>query len=118
MAYLQCTHNHTAQTHYYFFTEKTIVRERHEFEDDGVPVILEWDELNPLYSLSVIVIPEIQVNISGSATRLVMVYNVIYNVTVVVSHLCDQSSETIFSEVYYYPRTNARECIRTVMYYS
>ena len=95
--------------HIVYFFRDSIVREQHEFEDDGVQVILEWDELSPLYSASIIITPETQVNISSSAARLIVAYNTTYNVTVVVSHLCDQSSETIFSEVYYY----ARECIHT-----
>ena len=32
-----------------------------------------------------------------------------YNVSVEISHLCDQSSITIFSSLYYYPPTSARE---------
>ena len=118
MACLQCTHNRTAHGDTLFISaEKTVVREQIEFEDDGVQVyvILEWDELSPLYSINVTVTPEthVQVNISSSAARLIVPYNMTYNVTVVVSHLCDQSSETIFSrsEVYYY----ARECVHKVM---
>ena len=69
--------------------------------------------MSPLYSVSVIVTPEthVQVNISSSTARLIVAYNITYNVTIMVSHLCDQSSETIFSEVYYY----AHECIHKVM---
>ena len=37
-----------------------------KFEDDGVAVILDWDELNTLYSVNVTVVPELQVNISRS----------------------------------------------------
>ena len=73
-----------------------------EFEKEDVTVILEWDELNPLYSVNIIVTPETQVNISSSTARLAMAYNVTYNVSVVVSHLCEQNSVTIFSEAYYY----------------
>ena len=73
-----------------------------EFEKENVTVILEWDELNPLHSVNVSVIPETQVNISSSTARLAMAYNVTYNVSVVVSHLCEQNSVTIFTEAYYY----------------
>jgi hypothetical protein len=73
-----------------------------EFDIDGVTVILEWDELNPLYSVNVSVTPERQVDISSSTARLTIVYNMMYNVSVMVSYLCDQSSETVFTEVYYY----------------
>ena len=73
-----------------------------ELEKENVAVILEWDELNPLHSVNVIVTPEIQVNISSSTARLTMAYNVTYNVNVVVSHLCEQNSVTIFTEAYYY----------------
>ena len=76
-----------------------------EFDKEYVTVILEWDELSPLHSIIVSVIPETQVNISSSITRLIVAYDMAYNVTVVVSYLCDQSSETIFSEVYFYPRS-------------
>ena len=31
-----------------------------------------------------------------------MAYNVTYNVSVVVSHLCEQNNVTIFTEAYYY----------------
>jgi hypothetical protein len=73
-----------------------------EFEKEDVTVILEWDELNPLHSVNVSVTPEAQVNISSSTARLTMAYNVTYNVSVMVSHLCGQNSVTIFTEVYYY----------------
>jgi hypothetical protein len=73
-----------------------------EFEEDVI-VILEWDELNPLYSVNVSVIPEAQVNISSSTARLTMAYNVMYNASVMISHLCGQNSVTVFTEVYYYP---------------
>jgi hypothetical protein len=73
-----------------------------EFEED-VTVILKLDELNPLYSVNISVIPETPVDISSSTARLTMAYNVTYNVSVVISHLCEQNSVTVFSEVYYYP---------------
>ena len=53
---------------------------------------MEWNEVDPLYSVNVIVTPETQVNISNSTARLIVAYNVMYNVSVMVSHLCDQSS--------------------------
>ena len=74
-------------------------------ESKDVTVILEWDELNPLHSVNVIVTPETQVNISSSTARLAMTYNVTYNVNVMVSHLCEQNSVIIFSAVYFYPRS-------------
>jgi hypothetical protein len=73
-----------------------------EFETYGVTIILEWDELSALYSVNVSVIPETQVNISSSTARLTIAYNVTYNVSVMVSHLCEQNSVAVFSEVYYY----------------
>ena len=73
-----------------------------EFEKEDVTVILEWGELNPLHSINVSITPETQVNISSSIARLTMAYNVTYNVSVVVSHLCERNSVTIFSEAYYY----------------
>ena len=76
-------------------------------ESKDVTVILEWDELNPLYSINISVTPEIRVNISSSTARLTMTYNVTYNVSVVVSYLCDQSNETIFSEMYFYPHSTS-----------
>ena len=81
-----------------------------EFDDDGVRIILEWDEVNPLYSVNVTVTPETQVSISNSTARLMVNYNVMYNVSVIVSHPCGQNSGIIFSKVCYYPSTNAREC--------
>ena len=78
-----------------------------EFEKENITVILEWDKLNYLHSVNVSVTPETQVNISSSTARLTMAYNVTYNVSVVVSHLCNRSSETIFSEVYFYPRSTS-----------
>jgi hypothetical protein len=75
-----------------------------ELEIDDVTVILEWDELNPLYSVNISVTPEAQVNISSSTARLTMAYNVTYNVSVMVSHrcTCGQNSVTVFTEVHYY----------------
>ena len=78
-----------------------------EFEKGDVTVILQWDELNPLHSVNISVAPEIPVNISSSTARLAMAYNVTYNVSVMISYLCDQSSETIFSGVYFYPRSTS-----------
>ena len=86
------------------------VREQLEFEKDGVTIILEWDEVNPLYSVDVSVIPELQVNISGSTAQLKVTYNTMYNVSVIVSPPCGQSSVVVFNKVYYYPRTSPREC--------
>ena len=79
-----------------------------EFENDGVTVILEWDKLNPMYSVNVTIIPETQlVNISRSTVQLTVAYNVMYNVSVIISrHPCGQNGVTIFSEVFYYPRIN------------
>ena len=86
------------------------VRERFvEFETDGVTITLEWDELNPLYSVNVTVLPEAQVNISGSTAQLTVNYNVIYNVSIMVSHLCGQNNVTVLSEEYYYPCTTTSE---------
>ena len=109
LSFIQCTYSPDT----FISSGQIFVREQHEFEDDGVPVILEWDELSPLYLLNVTVTPETQVNISSGRARLIVAYNSIYNVTVMVSHFCDQSSETIFSEVYYYPRTNACKCMQS-----
>ena len=75
-----------------------------EFEDDGVTITLEWDELNPLYSVFVTIAPETQVNISNSTAQLIVAYNVMHNVSVMNSHLCEQNRVTIFSKEYYYPR--------------
>ena len=73
-----------------------------EFGKENVTVILEWDELNSLHFINISVIPETQVNISSSTARLKMPYNVTYNVSVMVSHLCEQNNVTIFTEAYYY----------------
>ena len=74
-----------------------------EFEDDGVTITLEWDEVtHPLYSVIVTVIPEAQMNASSSTAHLIFAYNVMYNVSIMISHLCVQNNVTIFSEVYYY----------------
>ena len=67
-----------------------------EFDKEDVTVILEWDELNPLHSVNISVTPKTQVNISSSTARLTVAYSVTYNVSVVVLHLCNQRSETIF----------------------
>ena len=91
-----------------YFSEIT-VREQHEFEDDSVTVILQWNEVNPLYSVNILGIPETQVNISNNTATLIVSYNVMYNVSVEISHLCDQSSITSFSNLYYYPHTSARK---------
>jgi hypothetical protein len=76
-----------------------------EFEKEDVTVILEWDayELNPLHSVNVSVTPETQVNISSSTARLTVAYNIMYNVSIMVSHLCEQNSVTVFTKMYYYP---------------
>ena len=81
---------------------------RIDLESDGVLVKLEWDELNPLYSVDVTVIPKVQVNISNGSARLMVAYNMMYNVTIGVSQPCQQNSVIIFTKVYYYPYC---ECI-------
>ena len=78
--------------------------------DDGVTIILDWDEVDPLYLVNVTVTSETKVNISQSTAQLTVACSCMYNVSVMISHLCDQSGMTIFSEVYYYPCTSAREC--------
>ena len=79
-----------------------------EFETGHVTITLEWNELNPLLSVNVTVIPEIQVNISGGTAQLTVNYNVMYNVSIVISHFCEQNM-TVFSEVYYYPHIATSE---------
>ena len=51
---------------------------------------MEWDELNPMYSVNVTVIPETQVNVIRSTASLTVAYNVMYNVSVIISHPCGQ----------------------------
>ena len=87
------------------FSELNVRERRIEFEDIGVTMTLEWDELNPLYSVNVTVIPETQVNISRSTAQLTVTYNVMYNVSIIISHLCGQNNVMVSSEEYYYPRT-------------
>ena len=82
-----------------------------EVEDDGVIVVLEWNEVNLPYSVNITVVPETQANISSSTARLTVTYNMMYTVSVLVSHPCRQGSVIVFTKVYYYPRTSARECI-------
>ena len=54
-------------------------------------------------------------NIFNNTATLIVTYNVMYNVSVEISHLCDQSNITIFSNLYYYPRTSACElCCRSM----
>ena len=82
-----------------------------EVEDDGVTVVLEWDEVNLPYLVNITVVPETQVNISSSTAQLTVAYNMMYTVSVLVSHPCRQGSVIVFTKVYYIPHTSARECI-------
>ena len=78
----------------------------------SVTVTLEWDELNPLYSVDVTVVPEVQVDfISNSSARLTVAFNRMYNVTIGVSQPCELNDVIVFTKVYYFPCTSARECI-------
>ena len=98
--------------HNHYYPPVINVREQPaDFENDGVTVILEWDERNPLYSVNVTVsvIPELQVNISGSTAQLRVTYNTVYNVSVIISPPCGRSSVAVFNQVYYYPRTSPSE---------
>ena len=97
------------------FPEINVTEQLTELEHDGVTITLVWDELNPLYTHYTVVItitPEThaQLNVSRSSAQLIMTYNMMYNVSVMVSHPCEQSDVTVFTRVYYYPRTSAREC--------
>ena len=88
------------------------VRERLvEFGIEVVSITLEWGDLNPLYSVNITVMPETQVNISSNTAHLTMAYNVMYNVSVVVSHPCGQNNVTNFSEEYYYPHISTSQYI-------
>ena len=97
--------------HYTAISGINVREEQIDLESDGVTVTLEWDELNPRYSVDVTVTPEVQVNISNGSARLTVAYNMMYNVTIGVSQPCQQNNEIIFTKVYYYPRTSAREYI-------
>ena len=83
-----------------------------EFETGHATITLEWNKLNSLFSVNVTVIPETQVNISGVTAQLTVNYNVMYNVSITISHFCEQNSVVIFSEVYYYPHTTTSEYIK------
>ena len=91
------------------------MRERHiELGKKVVTVTLEWDDLSPraLYSINITVMPaETQVNISSNTAHLTVAYNVMYNVSVMVSHLCGRNNVAIFSEEYYYPYTSIKHII-------
>ena len=91
-------------------TDINVREQAAEFEKEDVTVILEWDELNSLHSVKVSVTPETQVNISSSTARLTMAYSIMYNVSVVVSHPCEQNSATVFTEMYYYPGEHYNSC--------
>ena len=94
-----------------FYVSEVKVREQFiTVDEDDVTVILEWDGVNPQYSVNIIVIPKVRVNISRSSAQLKVTYNVPYDVSVMTSHPCGQNSVIIFSKAYYYPRTNACEC--------
>ena len=71
-----------------------------EVEDDGVTVMLEWDEVNLPYSVNITVVPETQVNISSSTAQLTVAYNMMFTVSVLVSHPCRQGSVIVFTKVY------------------
>ena len=108
--YVQATmHMHT--TIYGLLLEVNMREQLTKFENDGVTVFLEWDELNPMYSVYVTIIPETQqVNFSSSTVQLTVAYNMMYNVSVIISrHPCGHNSVTIFSEVFYYLCINACE---------
>jgi hypothetical protein len=64
-------------------------------------------QLDDSVTISSIVTPEAQVNISSSTARLIMAYNVMYNVSVMVTNLCGQNSVTVFTEVYHYPHSTS-----------
>ena len=99
--------------HYTAISGINVREEQNDLESDGVTVTLEWDELNPLYSVDVTVVPEfeVQVDISNSSARLTVAYNRTYYVIIVVSQPCELNDVIIFTEVYYYPRTSTCECI-------
>ena len=80
-----------------------------EFGIEVVTVTLKWDELNPLYAVNITVMPETQVNISSNTAHLTVAYNVMYNVSIMVSHPCEQNNVAVFSEEYYYPHTSTSE---------
>ena len=87
------------------------MRERRvEFGIEVVTITLEWD---PLYfrSVNITVMPETQVGISSSTAHLTVAYNVMYNVSVMISHPCGQNNVADFSEEYYYPHISTSQYI-------
>ena len=103
--HVSCTQCHAQATMHMHTTidglllEVNVREQLTEFENDGVTVILEWDELNPMYSVNVTIIPETQVNVTRSTIQLTVAYNVVYNVSVIISR---HPPWHPFSEVFYY----------------
>ena len=75
------------------------------YKGDGVIVTLEWTQGNPLYTYYIDTVPQIISLFSGNASAtLLMSYNTLYNVSVLAEHLCGDSNETIFTQLFYYGR--------------
>ena len=74
------------------------------FEIDNITVILEWTPESSLYRYNFSVVPQLEVEwFQNDNTRahLTVVYNTLYNVSVIATHLCGQNSVTAMIELYY-----------------
>lgn len=72
------------------------------FERNGVVVSLEWIPENSLYSYYVLIIPQPSfiIRLNRSSVQLKVLYNVLYNVSVVKTSPCGQRVYTV-NELYY-----------------
>ena len=74
------------------------------FEINNITVILGWTPESSLYRYNVNVVPQPEVKwFQNDSTRaqLTIAYNVLYNVSVIATHLCGQNSVTAMIELYY-----------------
>ena len=74
------------------------------FNRDDVKVSLEWIPENPLYSYHVHITPQplfLTVNLSRSSVQLKVLYNVLYNLSVVKMSPCGQTRAGSIIELYY-----------------
>ena len=68
----------------------------------NVTVVLEWIQESILYLYSITVVPQVELKFIGSTrAQLILSYNILYNVSVVVTHLCGRMFVATFVELIY-----------------
>ena len=78
--------------------QKFITSQSEIFGIDSNTVTLEWPQGNPLHSYQVSVLPQVEITFMGKVrVQLSVSYDVMYNVSIVMSSPCGQNAAMVFT---------------------